>query len=320
MRLAFNTLHLLLLLFTVGALPIEIPFLSSLWKNFKSCLSSKSCLESVQVATENVAEHTLMGNQPLEHSPITLDHPASSSLKSLFEGAPENKLVDQPAVASNQPLEILDNKAKTSVQSPAKLPNPLPLISDPLIDKFFPKNLQVIKIMGEGSYGRVFLVRDIITEQVFVLKAYGVRGKEAGYFTTPEMIENEWKIINNHAVNLGHGPIIVNGNKRYLPMRYVEGEVWTSKFDKFKHPESDHMNKVIERRVKRQIEKLHEAGIVHGDLATRNVLVNQDLQPTIIDYGFAKFSSSEIDQLEDFYKLELELQQIWPNRVIPFKW
>lgn len=48
------------------------------------------------------------------------------------------------------------------------------------------------------------------------------------------------------------------------------------------------------------IARLHEAGIVHGDLTTSNMIFHQDLV-FLIDFGLAKNSSREEDQANDLF-------------------
>lgn len=223
--------------------------------------------------------------------------------------------------APTKPLVDLDHLLSSASRNPiATIRNihPAPmeiehLIKDPLLNRDFPSHLQALAKLGDGAYARSFLVRDRTsgTLQPFVLKAFGV--KDRGWVTSSEMIHREWEMINNPAVNLGAGEIIRTSNgKEYLPMKYVKGREWQTIMYSLDRSE----NIRISQKLREEIERLHSAGIVHGDLAARNVVVDEITHhPTIIDYGMARYRGSFASEQEEQKALDedLKIVKLFPS-------
>jgi TP53 regulating kinase-like protein len=57
----------------------------------------------------------------------------------------------------------------------------------------------------------------------------------------------------------------------------------------------------------RQVGFLHSAGIVHGDLTTSNIILPDDREPFIIDFGMAARSSEPEDRGTDLHLLQRSL-------------
>ena len=217
--------------------------------------------------------------------------------------APKKPLVDLDHLlssASGKPISIIRDLEPATVQIEH-------LIKDPMLNSDFPSHLQALAKLGDGAYARSFLVRDSTSEstQPFVLKAFGV--KDRGWVTSSEMIHREWEMINNPAVNLGAGEIIRTSNgKDYLPMKYVKGREWQSIiYSQLDRPE----NIQIAQKLKEEINRLHAAGIVHGDIAARNVIVDEITHhPTIIDYGMARYRGSFASEQEEQMAMNEDLK------------
>ncbi|XP_059483244.1 EKC/KEOPS complex subunit TP53RK [Neocloeon triangulifer] len=61
------------------------------------------------------------------------------------------------------------------------------------------------------------------------------------------------------------------------------------------------------------IGRLHGAGMVHGDLTTSNVLLNQNGEMVLIDFGLGGGEASAEDKAVDIYVLERALSATHPN-------
>jgi TP53 regulating kinase-like protein len=57
----------------------------------------------------------------------------------------------------------------------------------------------------------------------------------------------------------------------------------------------------------RQIGYLHSAGLVHGDLTTSNIIIQEDGKPVMIDFGMSTKSSEKEDQGTDLHLLRRSL-------------
>ena len=205
------------------------------------------------------------------------------------------------------------------------------LVVDSMIGPDFPANLQAIKVLGEGTFGKTVLVRDTLQphQTPFVIKIFkGARDLEDGdKVSSLEMVKNEWMILRDKAVDLAYGDIIRDRQtgRFFIPMKYVEGERLVDRWKKdlqvkkFRLATSskrtgnhiaptflnlhepltnDEANQIIFQLTK-EIDKLHQAGIVHGDLAARNIILSKNLKPTMIDYGRARYAHFDEDYSDD---------------------
>ena len=69
--------------------------------------------------------------------------------------------------------------------------------------------------------------------------------------------------------------------------------------------------------------KLHNAGLVHGDLTTSNIVVlnhkeEEELELVLIDFGLAKSTFSVEEQAVDLYVLERALESTHPDLSLDF--
>lgn len=213
----------------------------------------------------------------------------------------------------------LSNHLSTQLEKTANIPEQRLPSRDPLIGLNFPFNrYQVRQVLGQGSFGRTFLVQDRETGELQALKAYppmhsrsvsaATADRLPRYTTSNENIVDEWAIINHKAVDLGAGDLFAADEIAYLPMKYIPGPTWKSEMevngDILLHTKI--AAKVVER-----MHELHANGIVHGDVAPRNVILrngNPD-DPVIIDYGLAKLRRDETLFRYDFGKFWDELDE-----------
>lgn len=77
---------------------------------------------------------------------------------------------------------------------------------------------------------------------------------------------------------------------------------------------TDRVLAVVEK-LGEQAARLHEAGIVHGDLTTSNVVVAEGERPVIIDFGLAERSSHELDMAVDVHLFLRSLESTHPEHV-----
>ena len=73
----------------------------------------------------------------------------------------------------------------------------------------------------------------------------------------------------------------------------------------------------IVEKLGEQVAKLHEAGIVHGDLTTSNVIVAEGDRPFIIDFGLAERSGHDLDMAVDVHLFLRSLESTHPEHVEP---
>lgn len=92
----------------------------------------------------------------------------------------------------------------------------------------------------------------------------------------------------------------------YIVMEYVDGkrlrEIMLSK-----ELSKENVNELF-REIGRIVGKLHSSGIVHGDLTTGNMILSEDGELYLIDFGLGEFSKRAEDFAVDIYVLKRTLE------------
>jgi serine/threonine protein kinase, bacterial len=156
------------------------------------------------------------------------------------------------------------------------------------------KNYRILDVLGAGSYGFSYLVEDSNDKTVKVLKQerkrIGNDGKKS--FETEK---NILKQIQHSAIPkyINH---FVLGEKHYILMEYKKGKTVEDLI--FSEGKIFHEQETffILQRILEIVKVIHENRIIHRDLRTPNILIN-DEQIYIIDFGLAK-------RLDDCVNLE----------------
>lgn len=103
-------------------------------------------------------------------------------------------------------------------------------------------------------------------------------------------------------------PQVYEKEESELKIEFVEGERLKDLIYEF----SSGKREEVARRIGRLIAKLHQRGIVHGDLTTSNLLM-KDNEIYFIDFGLGYFSDSVEDKAVDLYLLLEVLRSTHPR-------
>ncbi|MES2345806.1 MAG: protein kinase [Chlamydiota bacterium] len=161
-------------------------------------------------------------------------------------------------------------------------------------------NYQIVRSLGEGGMGKVFLARDPICRRVVALKQ--IRSELAKSKTIQERFLREAKI----AAQLAHPSIIPiyaiheHGDKSYYTMPYVEGETLKQilritrdqeKLGQALHPIGGSIPALIRifLNVCQAVAYTHSKGIIHRDLKPENIIIGKYGEVLILDWGLADF-------------------------------
>jgi TP53 regulating kinase and related kinases len=66
----------------------------------------------------------------------------------------------------------------------------------------------------------------------------------------------------------------------------------------------------------REVRKMHDAGFVHGDLTTSNMIVVAECEVVLIDFGLSSTSGTDEDKAVDLYVLERAVVAAHPERSV----
>ena len=150
---------------------------------------------------------------------------------------------------------------------------------------------QVLKELGEGSFGKVYLVQDTTLNITLALKVMktGVIIDPTEHDKFSKKFYRELKSI----ASLNHPNIIrvFGGNQEnnsfYFTMNYVDG-LSLDQHIKVKRKFSPREAAQITAQVARAIHYMHQQQIIHRDIKPANILLDQTDTPYLTDFGLAK--------------------------------
>ncbi|MCA8997686.1 MAG: protein kinase [Planctomycetaceae bacterium] len=147
-------------------------------------------------------------------------------------------------------------------------------------------HFELIRVLGNGAFGAVYLARDINLDRHVALKLPIDRGRE-----TSNLIHEA-----QAAAGLRHANIVSvyetgqENGQSYIATEYVEGLTLRDLLTTGK----PHFRRTVEilSQIAWALHHAHQAGIVHRDLKPGNILLNKEGQPFLADFGLAKRLSS----------------------------
>ncbi|PWU67644.1 protein kinase domain-containing protein [Gracilibacillus dipsosauri] len=182
-------------------------------------------------------------------------------------------------------------------------------IRQAFMDKVYPANFllaeryQVEKVLGEGSYGIVYLCMEVNTGQKFVVKQLRKSKKKEN----EELYKQEIVILRK----LDHPSIpslletFAYENNKFFSMTFMDGvNLEDSLFNKKKKFNEKEALLFFKKLVK-LVSFIHDHGIAHRDLRIPNVIIHHN-QPYLIDFGLAELLKSDNKKemvQDDFYDL-----------------
>ncbi len=145
---------------------------------------------------------------------------------------------------------------------------------------------KILTKLGEGGMGVVYKALDTVLDRTVALK-----------FLPPEMTRDDAarqrllhearaaSTIDHPNIGTIHEVSEVEG-RAFIAMAYYEGEDLRSVLDRGPLPISDAL--AIARQIACGLAKAHSKGIIHRDIKPANILITENQQVKIIDFGLAK--------------------------------
>lgn len=167
------------------------------------------------------------------------------------------------------------------------------------------ENFELLKVLGTGAYGKVFLVRKMTGHDVGKLYAMKVLRKAAivQKAKTTEHTRTERAVLEHVRAS----PFLVTlhyafqtGSKLHLILDYVSGgELFTHLYqrDHFKEEEV----RIYTGEIVLALEHLHKLGIIYRDVKLENILLDSEGHVVLTDFGLSKeFLTEEKDRTFSF--------------------
>jgi serine/threonine protein kinase len=166
------------------------------------------------------------------------------------------------------------------------------LHNPPLPGSPFSQVYSSIELLGEGGYGRVSKVQNLIDRQIYALKVIEIPESEVSSAvqevqclarpTSPRIVRyyTSWlqKVLNLFLFTFKWNPIHGILSSKYLNNRVTVDLQWTLS---------------VIRELALALNEIHEAGVIHRDIRPENVIIREDGGICVIDFGISSFHEKE---------------------------
>ncbi len=150
---------------------------------------------------------------------------------------------------------------------------------------------KILKILGEGGMGKVYQALDTTLNRIVAIKAFHENivpnEKAAKRFLRESQI----------CASLDHPNIIkvyqftFENNRAILVMEYIEGECLLE-YIKNKKPSQDKILEIFAKIIE-AVHYAHRKQIIHRDIKPTNIIVRDNGEPVLMDFGIAKAAQIE---------------------------
>ena len=150
-------------------------------------------------------------------------------------------------------------------------------------------DFQIVRLLGRGAMGSVYLARDLVLHRVVALKV--LRWDRITSLDDTERFRREARTTGQ----LSHPSIVPlhsfgeSPNLMYMVMRYVPGESLGARIRRLGKLGADETRRIL-ADLALTLEYAHREGIVHRDLKPENILLEisgESIRPMIADFGVA---------------------------------
>ncbi|MGM0380166.1 MAG: serine/threonine-protein kinase [Bacillota bacterium] len=159
------------------------------------------------------------------------------------------------------------------------------------LGKIYFDKYQVVKKLKKGSQGKVYLVKNIFLDSLWILK----------------LVKNNDNIFKEEGIlkliNSRYFPKIVDifykDDFAYIIEEYVEGKTLEKYFNENLNMET---NEIIHigKEIAKALNYLHKKNIIYRDLSPDNIIITPLNKIIIIDLGFCKFNYLKRDEKKSF--------------------
>lgn len=218
---------------------------------------------------------------------------------------------DMPLAEGQQPVEVneqgvepskVDSNSKTLKQSLEERSHAANLSKDGLSLPAKIPGYIIIRSLGEGSYGSVWLAQEENTGKYVAIKFYTNRRGLDWSLLNREVEKLAELYTSRHIISLqGVG---WNSDPPYYMMEYLENGSLSSFLDSGPIPVSEAVR--IAKTVLLALVHAHGRGILHCDLKPANVLLDANFEPRLCDFGQSRLSDEQSPSLGTLFYMAPE--------------
>jgi len=158
-----------------------------------------------------------------------------------------------------------------------------------LLARELAREFQIVRLLGRGAMGSVYLARDLVLHRVVAIKV--LRWDLGASHDDTERFRREARTTGQ----LSHPSIVPlhsfgeTSNLMYMVMRYVPGESLGARIRRLGKLNPDETRHIL-ADLALTLEYAHREGIVHRDLKPENILLEisgESIRPMVADFGVA---------------------------------
>jgi serine/threonine protein kinase/formylglycine-generating enzyme required for sulfatase activity len=183
----------------------------------------------------------------------------------------------------------LDWKLQTQASRPYAPPDPTPnrttFAHSPGLDRTHVGGYPVSRVIGRGGFGQVYLGRDETLQRDVAIKIWTrrrTRKDDDGSLREARLLA---RLDHPGIVPVYHVDEMEDKSSYYIVSKYVDGRT-LREMAKHSRPNPQQAVEIIVKLAE-AAHYAHEQGIIHHDLKPSNVLIDQQGQPHLIDFGVA---------------------------------
>ena len=160
---------------------------------------------------------------------------------------------------------------------------------------------EIVRSLGKGAMGVVFLARDPLIGRLVALKTFrvepGADEAEVDYFRSRFIREAQSAgILSQHpGIVIIHDVVHGDGGPTFIAMEYVEGTDLKAMLREGRPLAYPFIIDVV-RQIADALDYAHAHGVVHRDVKPANVIITPEGRAKITDFGIARVEASNLTQ------------------------
>lgn len=190
----------------------------------------------------------------------------------------------EPSPRREQPAPV-----PRKVKKVMKRLKPKPTLSDEFkaSDSVYYRKPGNESVVGSGTYGKVFKAIHVYTKKEVALKKIRMEGERDGFPVTAIREIKLLQSLNNvNVVNLQE--VMVEKNDCFMVFEYLSHDL-TGLLNHPSYKLSPAQKKDLAKQLFEGLDYLHHRGVLHRDIKAANILVSNDGQLKLADFGLARF-------------------------------